>query len=102
MDWEGGAYSFLQPAVLPDLCCLHVLTGRPLVAMSASPIGDLVAVASSAGLFAVDLLDETAPAAQVCPGTPATSGVLALTWNSLTRDLYGSTQGGTVCAFAHD
>ncbi|EFN58673.1 hypothetical protein CHLNCDRAFT_140264 [Chlorella variabilis] len=73
---------------------------KPIVRMAVSPFADSVALATTAGIFTVDLMDAACHVVPLAPTlrTPAT----ALTWNSSTSEVIvagGPGAAGTISVF---
>lgn len=69
--------------------------------MALSPFADAAAVATSGGLYAVDLLDSACHVSAIAPGPPA-SPVTALLWNAATSEVVvggGPGAPGTISVF---
>lgn len=62
--------------------------------MAVSPFADCAAVATTGGLYTVDLLDSACSVAAIAPGAPRTP-YTALLWNSATSEVVvAGGQGG--------
>lgn len=69
--------------------------GKPITHMAVSAFGDTVAVATTHGLFAIDLLDEEYQASPVTRG-PLPAAVTQLTWNAATGEMVAGAADGCV------
>ncbi|PRW60909.1 WD40 repeat [Chlorella sorokiniana] len=74
---------------------------RPIVRMAVSPFADSAAVATTGGLYTVDLLDSACSVHTIAPGAPRTP-ITALLWNSATSEVVaagGPGGPGTISVF---
>ena len=74
---------------------------RPIVRMALSPFADSVAVATTAGIYQVDLLESACSATPILTG-PLKTPVTALTWNTATSEVVvagGPGPAGTISVF---
>ena len=67
---------------------------RPVKRIAVSPVGESLAVATTGGLYTVDLLDSSSAYAPVAAKLPA--AVTSLLWNPANFGLYTGSNNGTI------
>ncbi|WIA13470.1 hypothetical protein OEZ85_007049 [Tetradesmus obliquus] len=81
---------------------LHTATapgGVAVLRIAPGPWGDILAVASQAGLHCLELFDFGAPMADITPG-PLARPFSDIVFNSVTHDLYAGSSNGSVQVFS--
>lgn len=73
--------------------------GAAVLRIAPGPWGDILAVASQAGLHCLELFDFGAPMADITPG-PLARPFSDIVFNSVTHDLYAGSSNGSVQVFS--